>query len=261
MEKREVSALAALQNDKLDRRSFVPLYYQLQEELKQHIEAEVWRPGDLLPSEPALAKHFGVSRVVVRRALAILADDNQIRREQGRGTYVAPPKVVRRAEGLSRLLSAPRPAGISIVVLDVSTEPGDLSSRQNLDVAENEALVRVTTQLMADGDPYAILYSSFRLSDVEDLKDSIHSGRPIDPDLTVTDRGVSLDRSQIMVETSQCGQFEADRFDIPHRSPVFLVLCTEYCRSDGEIRPFEVVRAEYRGDNVRLQIESGSDVS
>src|ERR1700754_248194 len=32
----------------LNRSSSVPLYYQLQELLKEKIESEVWRPGDLL---------------------------------------------------------------------------------------------------------------------------------------------------------------------------------------------------------------------
>lgn len=35
----------------LDRSSRVPLYYQLQEVLKQDIDAGYWQPGQLLPSE------------------------------------------------------------------------------------------------------------------------------------------------------------------------------------------------------------------
>ena len=68
---------------RLDRMSFVPLYYQLQEILKEEIESGLWQPGDRLPSEPTLARRFGVSRVVVRQALAILEDDRQISRVRG----------------------------------------------------------------------------------------------------------------------------------------------------------------------------------
>ena len=57
------------------------------------------------------------------------------------------------------------------------------------------------------------------------------------------------------VEASQCGQFEADRFGIAHRSAVFLVLCTEYRRSDPVAEPFEVARVEYRGDLVQFQLD------
>ena len=74
---------------RLDRSSFVPLYYQLQEVLKQQIESGLWPPGSPLPGEQSLGRQFGVSRVVVRQALSILADDRQIRRVRGVGTFVA----------------------------------------------------------------------------------------------------------------------------------------------------------------------------
>src|SRR5918997_4678363 len=97
------------EDDGLDRSSFVPLYYQLQELLKEQIESGAWKPGERMPSEPELARRFGISRVVVRQALAILEDDRQIVRIKGRGTFVAPPKLDARAGGLSRVLIAPRP--------------------------------------------------------------------------------------------------------------------------------------------------------
>src|ERR1700677_3761812 len=102
------SGLGELDPGRLDRSSVVPLYYQLQELLKEQIESGVWGPGDPLPSEPELARGLGVSRVVVRQALAILDDDRQIVRLRGRGTFVAEPKLGHRAGGLSRLLVAPR---------------------------------------------------------------------------------------------------------------------------------------------------------
>jgi len=51
---------------RLDRMSFVPLYYQLQEILKEEIESGIWQPGDRMPSEPSLARRFGVTDPGVR---------------------------------------------------------------------------------------------------------------------------------------------------------------------------------------------------
>src|SRR3712207_9202739 len=106
MRRGRASGRNAPNGDALDRSSFVPLYYQLQEVLKERIESGTWAPGDALPSEPELARRYGVSRVVVRQALAILEDDRQIVRIQGRGTFVAEPKLDTRAGGLARLLVA-----------------------------------------------------------------------------------------------------------------------------------------------------------
>jgi GntR family transcriptional regulator, transcriptional repressor for pyruvate dehydrogenase complex len=47
------------------------------------------KPGDQLPTEQALAKTFGVSRNVVREAIARLRSEDRIWSQQGRGAFVA----------------------------------------------------------------------------------------------------------------------------------------------------------------------------
>jgi DNA-binding GntR family transcriptional regulator len=59
----------------------------------QHIDENQLREGDQLPTEVGLAQRAGVSLVTVRRALAELAAQGIVRREQGRGTFVARPRV------------------------------------------------------------------------------------------------------------------------------------------------------------------------
>jgi DNA-binding FadR family transcriptional regulator len=47
------------------------------------------KPGDQLPTEQALARTFGVSRNVVREAIARLRSENRVWSKQGRGAFVA----------------------------------------------------------------------------------------------------------------------------------------------------------------------------
>jgi GntR family transcriptional regulator len=251
----EGGASLSLWEQHLDRKSFVPLYYQLQEALKQQIESGAWTPGDTLPSEPELARRFRVSRVVVRQALAILEDDRQIVRIRGRGTFVAQPKLDYRAGGLSRLLAAPRGPDVAVQVLDKRTIQVERSISEALGADPDEDLVRLTTLLSLRGVPLAISNSFFHRDDVTWLVEAAHVGRNLSADLTLTLHGVELDRSQLSIETSQCGQFEADRFGIPHRSAVFLVLCTEFRRTPDGTVPFEVARVEYRGDIMQFRLE------
>jgi GntR family transcriptional regulator len=239
----------------LDRTSFVPLYYQLQEVLKEQIESGAWATGEALPSEPELARRFGVSRVVVRQALAILEDDHQIVRVKGKGTFVAEPKLDARAGGLSRSLVVPRPAEVAIQALDLRTAHVEESIRRELEVDADEEILRVTTCLSLRGVPLSISYSFFRRAEAGWLERAVHPGRNVPADLVLADHGVELAETRIAVETSQCGQFEADRFGIPHRAGVFLAMCTEL-RHDGDAtRPFEVARVEYRGDLLRFRLE------
>jgi GntR family transcriptional regulator len=239
----------------LDRSSFVPLYYQLQELLKEQIESGVWQPGERLPSEPELARRHGVSRVVVRQALAILEDDRQVIRMQGRGTFVAQPKLDTRAGGLARVLAAPRERDVVIDVLEMGMPRVEPSIRSALGVGEDERVLRLITGMSVRGVPLAITYSFFRAADVGWLEDAAEVGRPLPDNLVLADHDTELARSTLSIETSQCGQFEADRFGIPHRSAVFLVLCTEFRRGPGGAEPFEIARVEYRGDLLQFRLE------
>jgi GntR family transcriptional regulator len=246
-------------SEALDRSSFVPLYYQLQELIKEQIESGGWKPRDRLPSEAELASRYAVSRVVVRQALAILQDDGQIVRVQGRGTFVAEPKLDARAGGLARLLATPRPPDVAIEVLEVGTPPVEPSIRSGLGVDERERVLRLTTVLSVRGTPLAITYSFFRAADVSWLEDAVRVGRPLPRELVLADHGIELAGSSLSIETSQCGQFEADRFGVPHRSAVFLVLSTELSRVGDAVVPFEVARVEYRGDMLQLRLEASGD--
>ena len=49
--------------------------------------------GDQLPTEPELCDEFEVSRITIRRAMDELASEGLVVREQGRGTFVADPRV------------------------------------------------------------------------------------------------------------------------------------------------------------------------
>jgi GntR family transcriptional regulator len=245
----------------LDRSSFVPLYYQLQEVLKEQIESGQWQPGELLPSEPDLARRFDVSRAVVRQALDILEDDRQIVRIRGRGTFVARPKLDYRAGGLSRLLTSSRGSDVGLQVLDKRTASGERRIRSALGVDARTELLRLTTLLSLDTLPIAITYSFFRRDEVTWLEDAAQVGRNFPPGIVLADYGIALAHSQVSIEASQCGQFEADRFRIPHRSAVFLVFCTEHRHGTDGTRPFEVARVEYRGDVLQFQLELSAEPS
>ncbi len=59
----------------------------------QYVDEHKLREGDQLPTEAQLSTLAGVSLVTVRRALSELSLQSIVRREQGRGTFVARPRV------------------------------------------------------------------------------------------------------------------------------------------------------------------------
>lgn len=74
-------------------RDYMPVYYQLADDLKQQIEAGELKPGDAVPSESQLVSEYGISRVTVRRGLAILLEAGLIETIRGIGNFVAKPKL------------------------------------------------------------------------------------------------------------------------------------------------------------------------
>lgn len=60
----------------------------IRDAIEQDISQGILTKGDKLPTEPELAKSFGVGRHSVRRAVADLAKTGKISVEQGRGTFV-----------------------------------------------------------------------------------------------------------------------------------------------------------------------------
>jgi GntR family transcriptional regulator len=81
---------------RVDRSDARPLHVQIRDILHQQINEHILVPGDTLPTEEELQQRFGVSRSVVRQALASLADLGLIHRQRGRGSVVAAAPALRR---------------------------------------------------------------------------------------------------------------------------------------------------------------------
>src|SRR6476469_1884724 len=246
---------------KLDRTSAVPLYHQLQETLKQQIESGRWQPGHALPSEPQLAEAFGVSRVVVRMALGVLEDDHQIIRLRGRGTFVAKPKLNYRAGGLSRMLDSGGEDELAITVLDRVIRKPEEAIRRSLGASKNEQVLRLSTLIELRGTALAIGYSFFRRQKARWLEKAAEPGTTLsaDGEIAPSHHGIELVRSEVAIESTVAGKFDTDHFDLPARSPEFLISVVEHQRDGSNTRPFEVARFGYRSDILQFRLEVSQD--
>lgn len=70
-----------------------PLYRRIKTEIRQRIYNGDWKIGDQVPTEQELVKQMQASRMTVNRALRELTQEGLLRRQQGSGTFVAPPKI------------------------------------------------------------------------------------------------------------------------------------------------------------------------
>ena len=70
-----------------------PIFQRIKDYLLGEIAAGHYKEGDVVPSEQALVRQFGVSRMTVNRAVRELTAEQVLVRRQGSGTFVAPQKI------------------------------------------------------------------------------------------------------------------------------------------------------------------------
>lgn len=123
--------------NKLSMDSDIPLYSQLVSIIKRNISAGTLTPGALLPSEAELCRTFDVSRSTVRQAIGALESEGLVVRKQGRGTFVAEPKMRRRTENVYSFTSEINAMGMTpsstILEFDIMSPPPDIVSMLELE--------------------------------------------------------------------------------------------------------------------------------
>ena len=78
--------------DESSAQASTPIFQKIKDYLVGEIATGRWKEGELVPSEQALVRQFGVSRMTVNRAVRELTAEQVLTRRQGSGTYVAPRK-------------------------------------------------------------------------------------------------------------------------------------------------------------------------
>jgi len=143
---------------RIDKRSPVPLYVQLEALLWERIKSGEWKPDHRLPSEDELAREHGVSKITVRQALRDLAAAGLVRREQGRGTFVAAPRLEQGPRELTSFSEEMRKRGLrpSSLVLERDVIPAGPSVAEKLQLAESEQVFRLRRIRLADETPMGL---------------------------------------------------------------------------------------------------------
>ena len=75
----------------LNSSSPLPLYHQLAEVLQERIRSGEYPSGARIPSEPELARTYGIGRPTVRQATDVLVRRQLLERRRGSGTFVIEP--------------------------------------------------------------------------------------------------------------------------------------------------------------------------
>lgn len=98
----------------LDYTSAIPLYIQIENQLRTEIKKPEYKDGKMLPNEVTLAKQLGISRSTLRQAINKLVFEGLLIRKKGVGTVVANVAVTSSAKNWLSFSQEMKAMGINV---------------------------------------------------------------------------------------------------------------------------------------------------
>src|SRR5437879_495778 len=77
-------------------------YQQVADDLREAIKRGEHPPGSMLPSQPQLARKYGLNQTSINRAIAVLVTEGLVRVEHGRGAFVQEVPTAKRVRRIDR---------------------------------------------------------------------------------------------------------------------------------------------------------------
>jgi GntR family transcriptional regulator len=236
----------------LDRDASMPLYLQLAGLLRGKIKRGEWRSGQKIPSENELNRLYGVSRMTARQVLAQLVSEDLLFRVQGKGTFVAQPKISTRSPAYQGIREQLEGMGYAVAtrVLAKNVVPADERVARALRVTPGEPVHEIRrVRTLSDAEPIS-LHTSYvpeRLAPHLDVDDLVNRQLCV---VLEVDHGLRMSKVSESLESTLPNAHEARDLRIGRTTPL-LLLTHEI--SDPSGRLFEFSRILFRGDKVRLQ--------
>lgn len=242
-----------LKDESIDKRSPVPMYYQIMRQLLEKIESGEFVVDSALPPERELAETYKVSRMTVRQAIIALVNEGVLVRRKGVGTFVAPPKL---EQALSRLTSftedmAQRGMKAGAQVISFSEIVPEPAIRKTLGLGPEDKAYECVRLRVADDVPMALETTTLPVwlcpgLSAEDLEN--HSLYRL-----LTERwNVRLDYATQSLEPACAAAYEASLLHVSPGTPL-LLMHRITCDQNG--RAIEHVKSLYRGDRYKFIIE------
>ncbi len=230
-----------------------PRYYQLKEILEKRIQSGEFQTGDKFPTDDKLCQEYGLSRGTVRRAVEMLIGSGQLRREQGRGTFLnsqqKSPVFFRLANFDEEMKSRGWKPSTSLV--SRRTFPAVAEIAKQLKIPVGEKTIEIIRLRLADEKPiaYETRYLSYKTCPQlleEDLEhQSIHA-------LLIDKYTIPLVRASYTIEARTLSQMEAGFLQVETGSAGFSIERVTYTTDD---KPVTWYRTVYRGDVYRFSAE------
>ncbi|WP_026412616.1 GntR family transcriptional regulator [Actinomadura oligospora] len=223
-------------------------YAQVADDLREAIKRGTYGPGAALPSQPELARKYGLTQTSINRAIGLLETEGLIRTERGIGSFVLDIPTVKRvrripprgrgsgssfAEGLQKAGLKPT---TKLVQAEAIVPPPDVARR--LELGEGELALIRKREMFADGRPVQLAASYVPMSAAGDVGIAFPDTGPSGLYERLAERGHRVVRFMEEIESRRPTEEEADFLKIGKSQHVLEVVRFAFDRVG---RPLDVV--------------------
>jgi GntR family transcriptional regulator len=231
----------------------IPLYYQLENILREKISSGEYRSGDSLPTEDQLVHSYRVSRITVRQALSALEKDGLISRKRGKGSFVTGKQVAPESMKLTGTIEDIIAMGIKTKtkIIDFGFVHPPKKVTESLKLDEDTKVLRIERIRLVKGHPisYSVNYVPPDLGSRIGIKDLA-----IYPLLNVFEKKckVEIGRGSQIIGATVADSRIASYLDIMTGAPLLKI---ERTVLDTKERPVEYVSILYRSDRYHYSVD------
>jgi GntR family transcriptional regulator len=237
----------------------VPRYHQIYLVLRERLAAGEFAADAPLPGEVALARTFGVSRMTLRAALDLLAQDKLIVRQRGRGTFARARQAVSAPAPMLGLLENLVTNGLRTVVkvIELSETPAGGEVAEALRIAVGDPVQRAVRLRSYRGSPVSHL-TTFVPASVARFSRKELAAKPMLR--LLEEAGVSVAGADQTVSARLSDPATAPLLNLTLGSPLLSVRRVVF---DESGRPVQLLHGLYRPDRYHYRMHltrAGTDV-
>jgi GntR family transcriptional regulator len=237
----------------LDRASSKPLHAQMEELIRKNLEAGIWAPGAIIPSENELGLKYGVSRMTARSVVTKLVQEGMLFRIPGKGTFVAEQKIEAKSLSYEGIREQLERLGYEVFtkLIGVRKGKGNKDARSKLQLGDGEQVYTVLRLRSVKEMPLSLHTSYIPVR----LAPQLESLNLVDEQLCyILSKNYGLNRERIFeeLESVAATEDEAAWLKIQPGHPLLLLQDTI---ADPDGVRFEYAKVVFRGDKIKLKLE------
>ncbi|MFC4386245.1 GntR family transcriptional regulator [Gracilibacillus marinus] len=235
----------------IDKNSPLPIYYQLEQEIREQIQNGILKQGELLPSERMYTEKYNISRMTVRQAINNLAQEGLLVRMKGKGTFIAEQKIQHTLKGITSFSEEMEQKGKipSSKIISLESVQANSQLAAKLHIEENSEVYQLKRIRMADNVPIAFEIAYIPKYLVGELRENDFTTsfyQYVEKNLQLP-----ITHGDQEIESALANEEDQKYLKVTEGAPILLIRRLTYVNDQ---QPIEYVRTAYHGEKYKYKL-------